>query len=116
MVKRWVEPSYAVSDRLSGRRPRADRAAAMAGATFPGRRNVFVGPVEAEPFFGVDTSADEVVEQFADSLVDWADYGTSADGQLTSALDGASTAPAFSTRIPLRSDRTTNKHCRQQSI
>jgi len=90
MIETWIEPSYEFFYRLSGQQRRPDRAAAMAAYAFTGAASMFFTlPVEARAVFGVDVSDEEVVEQFADFLVGWADYGTAPGGGLTSALDRA---------------------------
>ncbi len=90
MIETWIAPSFAFFDRLSGQRPRSDRAAAMTAYALSGAASMlFTLPVEARTIYGVDSNDDEFVEQFADFIISWAGHEAAPDGGVTSAIDVA---------------------------
>lgn len=97
MVDRWIGPNQAFFNRMTDQTEAGEsHLEALSVYAFMGAASMlFTLPVEAQAVYGLDTTSPELIEEFADLIVNWVSYKRAdAAGHIDSDLGRAASKAA----------------------
>jgi len=98
MVDTWIRPNQVFFNRMTNQtEPGDSQLEALSVYAFMGAASMlFTLPIEAQAVYGLDTTSPELIEEFADLMVNWVGYknNTDSDGHIDSDLGRAASDAA----------------------